>query len=260
MDAVTRLQGRISIAVLDDAVRRRGMPKTAVDAFKTFNEQLDKSVGATLHTVWEKTAQSEERKLATRLGLTARFDMVRPEAIEAARLRSSFLIREITSETRSSVQQMIASAIRDGTAPREAAKQIRQVVGLTSRQAGAVINYRNSLREAGATKAAADKAAFQYARRSLNNRALTIARTETIRSSVDGQLEAWKGAQDKGLIAETTEKEWLTADDERRCPQCEGLQGASVLIDDVFEGSLAGPPAHPRCRCTLVLTHTTRRR
>ena len=95
-------------------------------------------------------------------------------------------------------------------------------------------------------------------------RARTIARTESARGLVQGQVEAWKQS---GIVAG---KKWLVAPEP--CPFCEAVgqqdqtkgmsesflsvgdsvtaaDGSRYVID--FE-NVSGPPLHPNCRCTLI--------
>ena len=96
------------------------------------------------------------------------------------------------------------------------------------------------------------------------SRARTIARTESARGLVQGQVEAWKQS---GVVAG---KKWLVAPEP--CPFCEAVgeqdqtkgmsesflsvgdsvtaaDGSRYVID--FE-NVSGPPLHPNCRCTLI--------
>jgi len=112
------------------------------------------------------------------------------------------------------------------------------------------------------------------------DRALTIARTETIRSSNAGAEESYRQAG-------VERKEWYTALDERVCPFCGEMHGSVIAIgtnyfgkgdtmvvelpDDALailpEGAeqkgrlltmvmgysdVGYPPLHPKCRCTLL--------
>lgn len=76
-----------------------------------------------------------------------------------------------------------------------------------------------------------------------------IARTETLRASNEGALDAYKQS---GVVMG---KQWLTAPD---CidPECLALDGRIVsLSKDFFEtdyGSGQQPPLHPNCRCVLL--------
>jgi SPP1 gp7 family putative phage head morphogenesis protein len=78
-------------------------------------------------------------------------------------------------------------------------------------------------------------------------KALTIARTETIRASNEGAL-------DRYAEAGVTEKEW-SADGEGTCEVCDGLDGQQISLEDDFvtdDGAVSGPPAHPNCRCSVL--------
>ena len=97
-----------------------------------------------------------------------------------------------------------------------------------------------------------------------SKRARVIARTESTRGYVQGQVEAWKQS---GVV---TGKKWLVAPDP--CPFCEaiGSAGATKGMGDTFinigesltasDGSrfvidfenVSGPPLHPNCRCDLI--------
>lgn len=260
LSAVAQLRTKVTIEVLTESIGRRALAVEGTRAFNAFETRLVQTQGATLQLIWEKVATGEEKSLATKLGLSYRFDMTNPAAVEAARTRIGEQIREIAHETRLSVRQIIARSIDEGIAPRKAARDIRSVIGLTSRQSAAVQNYRNQLRSAGATQTAARQSAAQYAQKLLNERALTIARTENIRASVMGQLDVWNGAKAQGLLDANSRKLWITAADERRCPTCGGLEGKTSALDGLFDGQLDGPPAHPRCRCTLGLSFPNKRR
>lgn len=90
-------------------------------------------------------------------------------------------------------------------------------------------------------------------------RAETIARTETMRASNEGQLEAWDQAVDAGLLTGVETKEWITTPDDITCPICEPMDGLQAPLNGLFdlpggEGQIDQPPAHPRCRCTIALT------
>lgn len=78
------------------------------------------------------------------------------------------------------------------------------------------------------------------------SRAKMIARTETFKAVNFATEEAYK--QSDVVIA----KEFYTAEDERVCPDCEGLDGKQFDIgEDVFNG-VDNPPIHPDCRCGLT--------
>jgi SPP1 gp7 family putative phage head morphogenesis protein len=89
-------------------------------------------------------------------------------------------------------------------------------------------------------------------------RAETIARTETMRASNQGQQELWAQAEDAGLLTGKEEQEWIVTPDDRLCPICEPMDGVTAPMGGSFRlntGEVVdGPPAHPNCRCTIALS------
>ncbi len=89
-------------------------------------------------------------------------------------------------------------------------------------------------------------------------RATRIARTEIIRSASAGAEFAYIQS---GVCSGKT---WLTAADERVCPECEAMNGKKAGLGKSFnttgldvdldytEGEMPYPPLHPGCRCSLT--------
>lgn len=95
-------------------------------------------------------------------------------------------------------------------------------------------------------------------------RAQTIARTESARAYVEGQVQAWKQTD------MVTGKKWLVAPE--ACPFCEaiGKAGQTKGMNDPFYtvgdtiiaangktfivdfDNVTGPPLHPNCRCDII--------
>ena len=80
-------------------------------------------------------------------------------------------------------------------------------------------------------------------------RAEMIAATEVTRAYAEANGMVWRRLGEQGIIFK---REWRTARDERVCPVCGPLDGVIVGLEEKFPGGLAGPPAHPRCRCWVV--------
>lgn len=88
-------------------------------------------------------------------------------------------------------------------------------------------------------------------------RAETIARTETMTASNQGQQALWDQAVDEGLLTGKERQVWIVTPDDRLCPICEPLDGQEADFGETFDtelGKVDGPPAHPRCRCTIGLS------
>lgn len=75
-------------------------------------------------------------------------------------------------------------------------------------------------------------------------RALTIARTETIRAFNGGM---WLAYQEGGVVVT---KRWIDGQ-AGACEICIGLHGEEVPLNKNFSIGVMFPPAHPRCRCAV---------
>ncbi|HTY71453.1 MAG TPA: phage minor head protein [Actinomycetes bacterium] len=183
-----------------------------------------------------------------------RFDGRNPDAV---RMTDAYLRNytwRVSRETRDAIEAIVRRSIDEGIEPLKAARMIEDVVGLTERQAAAVLNYRAGLESQGVLDASRiEKLVAKYADRKLRERGETIARTEIVGSLVAGELAAARQARDRGFLRGEVMKRWrVTELGEWPCDRCDPLDGATVPLDDLFEGGVDGPPLHPRCRCTVT--------
>lgn len=167
----------------------------------------------------------------------------------------------ITNVTDTQVQGLRAviqrAAVLEDMSVDDLARAIRPMVGLTKPQASACMNYYETLRAGGTSAKRAQDLTIRYAARQQRHRAYTIARTELATAYNQGAYQGTKQAQAAGYMGRTV-KVWCTADDERVCSTCGGLEGRTVAMDDEFDGASRSwstrltPPAHPGCRCAVM--------
>lgn len=207
--------------------------------------------------------------------------LINERAVQAAQLRSAELVVGIERESREAMRQILGETLNGDYTVDQAARLIRDTVGLTPDRSQAVVSYRNALERmaeglidpktvsndfalAGrigrtVTGSRIDQLVSQYAQRQVRDRALTIARTETMRAAHDGQRELWRAAADSGLIDRSSRRVWVTTADDRLCSICAGMDGQTVALEgEQFVGAARGftadlPPIHPKCRCTSSL-------
>jgi SPP1 gp7 family putative phage head morphogenesis protein len=183
------------------------------------------------------------------------FDLHDPHFDVAVRDHQARLVREVNRETRRAIANMIERGYRQGMHPYDVAPQIRAAVGLTSRQAQAVLNYGDAMTKRGVKPQTMVDRTMRYAERMRTRRARTIARTETARAAVTGRLESYEQAAARGLFdTATAELEWSAVQDDPT-EICAKLHGTRVPFGSTFDGLL--PPAHPNCRCAVHLVLPT---
>ncbi len=193
---------------------------------------------------------------ASTLGIKASLALQHPSAAAAARASAADLVTNVTAETRAAMREIVARAFEEGLPPRQAAQLIKPLIGLNRMQARAVLNLRAALTARGVASEIAAARLERYAAKLLRQRSILIARTEIIRASTDGQVHLWQQAQGQGLLPQAAQMKWLVTPDDRLCPRCQQLSGATAPVGGVFRqggSTVAGPPLHPNCRCALVI-------
>ncbi|HWP59546.1 MAG TPA: phage portal protein [Candidatus Acidoferrales bacterium] len=195
--------------------------------------------------------------LSNQLGTKLTFDLTNPHAVYWVKTNGAKLVREVTEKTREGLQQLIQDGIIAGKPPKELAREIKERVGLTQRQAAAVQKFEQQLIEEGANNI--EERVQKYADALLRQRSLNIARTETLNASNGGQQTLWLQARDEGLLpSAATTRQWLVTDDDRLDVNvCEPMDGQEVGLDEPFETGdgrfVMHPTAHPQCRCGMRL-------
>lgn len=162
----------------------------------------------------------------------------------------------VTNETRAGIRALVGQAFEQEWPPRELARHLRSSIGLTERQVGQIARLRQDLHAAGVDASTLARRIEQRSAQLIRQRATNIARTETLRASNSGQLEAWRQGDEAGLLNANVVKEWIVTPDERLCPLCEPLDGAHAALDELFPGGVEAPPLHPSCRCAVGLAET----
>lgn len=262
MAAVADVRSVTTLARLEEMVRTgdlAGLQRVLA------GEPLEAALRARLAPAVVRLAQDAGQKavgaLPASLRGVARFDLLNPKTVDFLRSYSFGLIRQIGATTREGIRRVVTDAFERGGHPREQARQIRNMVGLTARQAAAVSGYRAQLLAQGVRRSLADRRAQRYADRLLRRRALNIARTETIRAANVGQQALWDQMADEGLIEkDRARKVWIVTPDDRLCEICAAIPGMNPegvpaqggeFATDV--GPVPYPPAHPQCRCAVGL-------
>jgi len=206
----------------------------------------------------------------TSLSCLSAFDVTNPAAVAHAEAHAAELVTSISAETRQAINKIVQRMFVEGIPPKQAAGLIKKIVGLTETQANAVVNLHQRILTSegkliyagntpirvptgGMSAAQLDRVTQKYADRLLRQRAMNIARTETIKAANEGQMGLWRQAQARGELGPNIRHEWIADFSERTCQVCQGVSGEVVPVGSEFSIGVTNPPAHPMCRCSTGL-------
>lgn len=207
------------------------------------------------------------------------FDSLNPRVVDAIRGLDSRVMNTLSDDLTETVRAFVENGLRDGRSPRSVAKELRQVVGLSSAQAEAVRNYGRALRgenpnagpldyqlrdrrydaliKRGETMTAeqVDRAVAVYARKMEAFNANTVSRTATVDALKLGQKLAWDDAIDQGVVVRADlYMTWIAVagpgGDGRNRPEHLAMHGETVHFDATFSnGDTVPGESDWNCRC-----------
>lgn len=200
--------------------------------------------------------------------------------------------RELVESTKAGAYTAVTRIMAETSDNAARIKEIRQLIGLTSDQAQAVLNFRRQLETRQVlgftppdgrrldildqtlirqhmqsntlSTEQIDEMVNKYFESLLNKRALDIAYTESMNAVNNGQQIMWEQGMDAGVFNDdTARKFWLTAGDEKVRPTHRAIPGMNpggVKIRSMFVtpfGLVYGPGTRTagfiNCRCTVIL-------
>lgn len=248
------------------------------DALDRATQERAPAIEAALHSAWKAggraTASAAAKRgtwvaiaprrslalkppqLVNRGGFKFDFDAFDPRGAEWAATGSSFLITNVSKTTKATMRQFISDGMAKQYSKRDIARKLARsgIIGLRPDQ-------RDLLNEFEATGATAS-AVESMERKLLNERALLIARTETNRSAHEGQLGAWRQAQESGALPGKQMRAWIATLDDRVRDSHRQMHLTVAPLDEPFEeldedgeptGDYIEPGELPNCRCTQAL-------
>jgi hypothetical protein len=191
--------------------------------------------------------------------VTVQFGVVVPEALTAIETYAGTQIVGIGETTLRNVRAVIRRGFEEGRSMTQMMRDLEAFVGLTPRQTEALETLRQRLLDAGKTRAQAQAQVERAARRALQLRVESIARTESIWAAHAGNQALLEEAARQGTLdRESFRRFWLVTPDDRTCrticTQVSSLNPNGVRLDEPFQtpvGSVMFPPAHPQCRCSV---------
>lgn len=213
-----------------------------------------------LAPLWIDAMKEANSMFTDALGDKYIFNPMQENVVKWTNDRAAAFVTNVTTDQVKAMREVIkrATQINDMNVD-ELSRAIRPMVGLDWRQAIANENYYLKMIENGVKPKVALEKSIKYSARQNRYRAYRIARTELVFAYNQGSYYGTKQAQNQRLLGKV-EKVWCTADDERTCEICGGIDGKMIGLDDDFDfntklsdiGIKRVPPAHPHCRCTVL--------
>jgi len=252
------LQEEIDIATIEEALKQ-GKPAIIIDSID-WSEQFEDKLLLKYEPVYNTIMALTGAEAWKELSIPIAFNIRNPYSEKWIAENAANMVTLVTKETKQAIRRVILDGFQMGFAPRQMAKPIREMIGLTERDSRAVLKYWAKLNEeADLSARRVDNMANTYEEQLLRERALTIARTETINAANRGIEASWQVARDGGYILPETQREWIAAAGScRTCKICMDYNGRKAPLDGPYVspkyGEKMGPPGHVcNCRCSQGL-------
>ena len=233
----------------------------SVEYLEQWQEDYARFVIKRLQPAWEEAMKAAAAEVAKKHP-EWRFNLAAEEVMNWSRTRGAEFVTNSSQIQIDALNALITkvNGLHDMSID-QMARAIRPMVGLTVQQSEAAMRYRDNLLANGVSQKRTQDLTMRYAAQMHRYRGYNIARTELAFAYNKGMLEATKQAQAQGYLGKMV-KVWCTADDERVCHICGGLDGKEIAMDEDFDfytklqhtnpGIKQTPPAHPSCRCTVL--------
>src|SRR5262245_14563256 len=214
LSALDTLRKAIGIRALAQAFEQSQDAAVGAVPLEHFASALRPPTQTIIEQVADRTARALVRRDAE---LALRFDITNPRAIAWIRAHAAELVTHVTEDTRAGLREIVLQMFERGIPPNQAARLIKQQIGLLPNHAKAVANLRTRLVKDGVAAPRIERQVARYTDQLLTWRAKMIARTETIRASSEGQRELWDQAVEQGLIPKDARRRWVVTPDDRLC-------------------------------------------
>lgn len=242
------------------------------DQWETFRKRLVKIYKAIIKEAGEWAAEEgvDVPKRIRKAAINWNFKLDNPYTERYIQNQTTAHLTKYDQEFRELVRDELQRGFREGTGVKPIARAITTQAGLATPTRQQIIAQKRKnkermieeLMDEGWTyEDAEDRAEFVATRvqqgtatTKVAERALLIARTESVRAQAEGKRESWQVAMDEGFIPPEGKKVWIAAPASlRTCKICRSLHGETS--EDIIEGTYTSElgtfthPAHPRCRC-----------
>ena len=252
--------GRAFVSAFVNSTAALRVPRADLETLSTSREALTRRILQFANSFTSSLTRSVLGVYETITGANVSGSDSNPEVARRARLRIDprveGLVSGLSTEQFSTLSGVLQRGFDEGLPPDRLARLISSHVGLSPRDSKQLDSLRLSLTQRGVNPAEVDRRVLASGRSRLASRAATIAQTEITRAVADASLFDWELAVSINEIPDSSRKAWSAPRDERTDSVCKALDGRVVQLKEPFitpEWQGLAPPAHPNCRCSLVL-------
>jgi hypothetical protein len=194
-------------------------------------------------------------ELGEYLGIELSFELTNPAAVAELEAFGASMVTNVSDETVGALREWLSHVYREGITGKEAAMEIRGMVGLTERDIRTYFRVREAWIEEGITGQALEDRLNKWVMAKIRYRAQVIAENELNYAGNRGQEMLWDQAANEGFLDRATAiRVWIVTPDDRLCVLCQPMAGQETTLDGVWQ-TASGPvltpqDIHVRCRCT----------
>jgi len=196
--------------------------------------------------------------LGNALGESVAFALTNPEAVSFLEAYGAQMVVDITPGTREAIRAALHQAYELGLTPQEAAKSIKEMIGLTDEMMAQRKRLVDAMIEGGASQAEVDRFVADWTEKKIKYRAKVIAENELVTAGNQGQEMLWDQAVGEGYLdPATTKRVWITTSGDRVCKICNPMDGVETGLNEPWQtsiGAVNSPnEAHVHCHCVEAL-------
>ena len=243
----------VNLKMAEKILQFGGLPQELMDEWEGM---IIDFVNDDLASEWGKSIEVAGGRIAGRVNKLQRkqfeFNNVAQTVKDWIDTKGGKLIVDLSAAQYGSAHALIQHQITWGvTSPYLMAQRIKPIVGLTQREALAVVRVMTALQEEGMAAGMVSSQVDKYAKFLHNNRAFRIARTEISNSYNFGQFDSVRQARAEGWLPGDPEKQWM-AGGQAPCEICEENEAdGPIPLDNQFSSGDDHPTAHPQCECSV---------
>lgn len=264
-DWLATVKSEETISLVREALEA-GRVEQVVEILNRVSSQISAPVHTAMTEVGTKESQALQPKISSFLKendlpatVGVSFDPGNPRAAKLIREAAETVIIDLNESTRKTVFATLSEMQREGAGPAKMARAIQGNLGLTEKQLEAVANYRRLLEEGSKealrrqqrdrrfdpsvrrakerplSQEQIDRMVESYKQTAIKNRAMTIARTESLSAVNTARLEAFRQSlETAGIDPNRAVKEWRSSRDSRVRDQHISLDGQRAMVDQPF--------------------------